>query len=293
MQLPIVAPAPIVTAHADICRDLLENRCQFRHFQTYLTDLIVLENKSLANITRGGLESADKTTLSRCFSDAPWFQDRVTDRRGASLLQQTKLVRAPKADSVRILDDTLGAQVGSRCDDGDRHYPHGDDTSPLAHTPGTSHYVRGPGRFPVDLRLSRRYEELTCWEAFVHTHFPDRPIPTPKKARARLHKAVDPILLEEPALQKLPQQFRTKIDLGLALLESAMPHTVPFHGLVCDSWYRAEELGSMARYRTKDWISLLKQTRHLATSSLSLKDTAGKRIPLAGPHIAVADGSIR
>ena len=46
MQLPIVAPAPIVTAHADIFRDLFENRCQFRHFQHYLTGLIVLDNKS-------------------------------------------------------------------------------------------------------------------------------------------------------------------------------------------------------------------------------------------------------
>ena len=52
MQLPIVAPAPIVTAHADIFRDLFENRCQFHHFQHYLTGLIVLDNKSLANITR-------------------------------------------------------------------------------------------------------------------------------------------------------------------------------------------------------------------------------------------------
>jgi len=51
MQLPIVAPAPVVTAHADIFRDLFENRCQFRHFQNYLTGLIVLDNKSLANIT--------------------------------------------------------------------------------------------------------------------------------------------------------------------------------------------------------------------------------------------------
>lgn len=31
MQLPIVAPAPIVTAHADIFRNLFENRYQFRH----------------------------------------------------------------------------------------------------------------------------------------------------------------------------------------------------------------------------------------------------------------------
>src|SRR5438552_19185241 len=80
MQLPIVAPAPIVTAHAEIFRDLFENRCQFQHFQNYLTGLIVLDNKSLANMTRCVLESADKTHLSRFFSEAPWFHDRVNDR---------------------------------------------------------------------------------------------------------------------------------------------------------------------------------------------------------------------
>ena len=104
MQLPIVAPAPIVTAHADIFRDLLENRCQFRHFQPDLTGLIVLANKSLAHITRCGLERADKTNLSRFFSEAPWFQDRVNDRRLTYLLQQTQAVRGPKADGALILE---------------------------------------------------------------------------------------------------------------------------------------------------------------------------------------------
>ena len=60
--------------------------------------------------------------------------------------------------------------------------------------PVTSHDVSGPVRFPLDLRLYRRYEELTHWEAFVHTHFPNRPIPLTKKDRARLHKEVDPLL---------------------------------------------------------------------------------------------------
>src|SRR2546425_328952 len=92
-----------------------------------------------------------------------------------------------------------------------RHYNQGADTYPLANNPVTSHYVSGPVRFPVDLRLYRRYEELTRWEAFVHKHFPDRLIPTQKKERARLHKAVDAILLEDPDFQKLHQQFRTKI----------------------------------------------------------------------------------
>jgi len=289
MQLPIVAPAPIVTAHADIFRDLFENRCQFRHFQNYLTGLIVLDNKSLANITRCVLESADKTNLSRFFSEAPWFQDRVQDRRLVYLLQQTKAVRSLKADALLILDDTLCEHVGSLFDYVDRHYNHGDGTYPLAHNPVTSHYVSGPVRFPVDLRLYRRYEELTEWETFVQKHFPGRPIPTTKKDRARLHKEVDPILLQDAAFEKLHKQFRTKIDLGIALLEAAIQHKVPFSVLVFDSWYLAEELVSMARYRKKDWISLLKKNRHLETNSFVLTAAEGQPIRLEGPHIAVED----
>src|SRR6266699_736630 len=251
MQLPIVAPAPLVTAHADVFRDLFENRCQFHHFQNYLTGLIVLDNKSLTNITRCVLETADKTNLSRFFSEAPWLQEQINDRRIAYLLQQTKGVRSPKADAALILDDTLCEHVGSLFDYVDRHYNHGEDTYPIAHNPVTSHYVSGPVRFPVDLRLYRRYEECTRWEAFVHKRFPDRPIPTKSKERARLHKEVDPILL--------------------------------------DSWYLAEELVSMARYRHKDWISLLKKNRNLETNSFVLKDTTGKPMRLEGPHIAVED----
>jgi hypothetical protein len=198
-------------------------------------------------------------------------------------------VRCTKADSALILDDTLCEHVGSMFDYVDRHYNHGDDTYPLAHNPVTSYYVSGPVRFPVDLRVYRRYEEITQWEAFVQKHFPDRPIPTTKKERARLHKEVDPLLLKEPAFQKLHQQFRTKIDLGIELLDAAIQHKVPFSVLLFDSWYLAEELVSMARYRKKDWISLLKKHRNLETNSFVLKDAAGKPIPLAGPHLALED----
>jgi len=187
------------------------------------------------------------------------------------------------------LNDTLCEHVGSLFDYVDRHYNHGDATYPLAHNPVTSHYVSGPVRFPVDLRLYRRYEEFTRWEAFVRAHFPARPIPTQKKERARLHKEVDPVLRQDPDFEKLHQQFRTKIDLGIELLESAIEHKVPFSVLLFDSWYLADELVSMARYHQKDWISLLKKNRNLETKSFVLKDAAGKPIPLEGPHIAVED----
>jgi hypothetical protein len=75
----------------------------------------------------------------------------------------------------------------------------------------------------------------------------------------------------------------------MALLESAMQHKVPFRVLGCDRWYLAAALVAMARYRKQDWRSRLKKNRTLETSSLILQATAGKRIPLAGPHMAVED----
>ena len=97
-------------------------------------------------------------------------------------------------------------------------------------------------------------------------------------------------MLDDANFQHLHQQFRTKMDLGIAVLESAIPHKVPFRVLLFDSWYLAEALVSMARYRDKDWISLLQKHRNLETNSFVLKDdVAGKSIRLEGPHIAVED----
>lgn len=289
MQLPIVAPAPLVVAHAGAFRDLFENRCQFQHFQNYLTGLMVLSNKSLSNISRCVLVSADKTNLSRFFSTAPWFQEQVNERRLHYLLQQTKAVRLAKDQSALVLDDTLCEHVGSLFAYIDQHYQHGDHTYPLAHNPVTSHYVSGPVRFPVDLRLYRRYEEVTCWEDFVRQHFPDRAIPKTKKERTRLHKEVDPRLLQDPAFQTLHQQFRTKIELALELVDAAIGHKLPFSVVLFDSWYLAEDFVAHLRRRKKDWISILKKNRNLETNSFVLKDGEGKRIPLDGPHISVEE----
>ena len=98
---------------------------------------------------------------------------------------------------------------------------------------------------------------------------------------------MDAVLLADPDFQQWHQQFRTKIDVGIGLLEAAIRHKVPFSVLLFDSWYLADELVSMARYYKKDWISLLKKNRNLETNSFVLKDAAGKAIRLERPHIAV------
>ena len=68
MVLPIVTPAPVVASHAEAFRDLFDNQCEFRHFQNYLTGLMVLENTSMANISNCILTSASwqKYPISLC-----------------------------------------------------------------------------------------------------------------------------------------------------------------------------------------------------------------------------------
>jgi len=289
MQLPLVTPAPLVSTHAAAFRDLCGNRRQFAHFEQYLTGLMVLENKSMANIARCVLDSADKTNLSRFFSEADWNAAQVNDRRIRYLLDQTQGQRQPKAVSALVLDDTLCEHVGSLFEHVDRHYNHGDGTYPLAHNPVTTFYVSGAVRVPLDLRLYRRYEEITQGETFVTRHFPERDIPRKKKERARLHKEVDPVLLQDPAFLALHQQFVTKIDLGIALIEAAIRHKVPVGVLLFDGWYLSEEVVRVAERRHKAWISILKRKRNLETASFTLKDAAGESLTLKGPHVAVAD----
>ena len=289
MELPIVAPAPVVTNHAAVFRDLFDNQCQFRHFQHYVTGLIVLPNKSLANIARCILDSADKTNLSRVLSEAPWQEDAINHRRIRLMLQHTKPHRRRRRESLVVIDDTLCEHVGSLFDYVDRHYNHGDGTYPLAHNPVTSLYVSGPVRFPLGLRLYRRYEELTQWEAAVAKRFPDLQIPTDKKARNRLHKQVDPVLLQDLECRARHEQFRTKIALATELVEEAIRCKVPFGVVVFDAWYLAEDLVRGLERRRKDWISLLKQNRLLETASFHLRDADGWAMKLPGPHLAVAE----
>lgn len=159
MQLPIVAPAPIVSQHAEAFKDLFENQKQYRHFQNYLTGLIVLPNKSMANISRCILDSADKTNLSRFMSESPWFQDQVNHRRLRYLHQETKLVRKSKSESALVIDDSLCEHVGSLFEYVDRHYDHADDSYPIAHNPVTSHYISGGLIKSSDL-IQQPYKQL-------------------------------------------------------------------------------------------------------------------------------------
>ena len=289
MQLPLVQPAPIVLEHAPAFRSLFKNRCQYQHFQNYLTGLMVLDNKTMANITRCMLESADKTNLSRFFSEADWDAEAVNEERIVYLLQKTGRQRLGGRKSILAIDDTLAEHVGSLFEYIDKHYNHGNNTYPLAHNLVTSHYVSGAVRFPVGWRLYRRYEEFTNWETFVNKHFPDAVIPKKKKERNRFKKDVEAILLEDPEFRVLDEAFQTKITLAIELVKEAVELVIPFETALFDSWYLAPLLLEVLAEWGKKWISILKMNRNITTNNLRILDEEGKAVRFENSKIKVQD----
>ena len=289
LELPIVKIAPIVEKYGQKFADIFENRCQFQHFTNYLTGLIALPNKTMANITRCIVESADKTNLSRFFSDAPWTEKAVNDKRVTLMNEETREWRRKEALKALSLDDTLCEHVGDLFEYVARHYDHGDGRYPQAHNPVTSHYGCGPVRFPVDLELYRRYDEFTNWAATVKKCLPEAVIPREAKAKAKFQRQVEKTLLQDPEFAQLDAAFQTKLDLACKLIDQAVGHALDFDVVLFDGWYLAPQVIECAAKHHKDWVSVLKKNRNLETASFTLKDELGQPIALPGPEIKVED----
>jgi SRSO17 transposase len=289
MQLPIIAPAPIVSKHAQVFRPLFNDVRQYQNFQNYVTGLIVLENKSLANISRCIINSADKSNLSRFMSESPWQPTEVNRVRLDYMMEQTAGIRMAASESYFILDDTLCEHVGSLFEYVDRHYDHCDGSYPLAHNLVTSHYLSGAVRMPIHAEIYRRYETVTQWDRFILKHFPTQEIPKTATERTKVHKKCDPKLLEDPEFLELHQQFRTKIEMAQTLLALAVEQGVAFTTMLMDSWYLTPALVKTLADLHIDWVSLLKRNRKLETGSFQLQDAGGTPILFPKPHIKVED----
>ncbi len=179
--------------------------------------------------------------------------------------------------------------MGSLFEYVDRHYDHSNHHYPLAHNLVTSHYLSGAVRFPIDLRVYRRYEEITRWSEFVQKHFPDQKIPQQKKERQKLHKLLDKTLLQDPEFQELHSQFKTKITLAVELIEQARSRKLPFNTVLMDSWYLSPDIVAALKEHQLDWVSLLKKNRKLEVNSFVLRAQGGQPITLPTPHIKVEE----
>lgn len=172
------------------CGDLFENRCNCQHFQNAPSGIDAAAQQEYGQ--HQPLHSATvrtKRRRSRFFSDAPWFEEAVNERRaelsgGAArpLHRRPATERRPGVPATRCASMWEG-----RFEYVDRHYDHSEDRYRLAHNLVTSHYVSRCGALPKSMRGHRgATEEVTQWEERVKKHFPGRAIPTSKKERQRL-----------------------------------------------------------------------------------------------------------
>lgn len=99
----------------------------------------------------------------------------------------------------------------------------------------TSHYLSGAVRIPTHHTVYRRYESVIEWESTLLAHFPDETIPKTAKAKVKLHKKYDSILMSDPKFKALHEQFRSKIMIAKTLLKQAIDSNIPFTTVLMDS----------------------------------------------------------
>ena len=112
-------------------------------------------------------------------------------------------------------------------------------------------------RFPVDLRLYRRDEDVTRWEEFVPTHFPKPAIPTGQKEPTTFPKELDPVLLQEA-------EFQTKIVLAKELLNVAIRRKLPLRVVLFVGYFCHHGMSSLIS------VSLIVHGKHQNSTPLFL-----------------------
>ena len=65
----------------DVVGDLFDNKPARQHFVEYLTGLMVPEHKAVSGINREFAITTDQSYLNRWFTEAPWDDKALNDRR--------------------------------------------------------------------------------------------------------------------------------------------------------------------------------------------------------------------
>jgi hypothetical protein len=214
-----------------------------------------------------------------------WSAEKVNDKRVSIMRERTKHTDS-WATGCLAIDDTLDEHVGSLFDYIAKHYDHCDGGYKLAQNPVTSHFVKGKVSFPVDFRCYRTYDESTDWAEHFLRNFPDIQIPKTSKKRKKLKKKYEKDLLEADAeFAKKHNEFKTKINFAVELINDAVERKLVFFVVLFDSWYLAPEIIEVIEKAKKAWISILKKDRNLETQSLKMHDEEGKRIEFENSKI--------
>ena len=155
-MIPITNPPSLVTKYSSRFRTLF-SKPQFAHFVTYITGLIVSTNKTVEGINNNFMDSKDQSNLNLFLTESNWDDKAVDDRRIALIKKHTH--KSKPKDSFLIIDDTLSHKTGKKIEQVELFHDHSTGRCVLAHQVVTSLLISAGKRFPIGLRLYKRYKE--------------------------------------------------------------------------------------------------------------------------------------
>ena len=151
MNTPVTDIPLSISRYCTQFKNLFGNEPRFRHFQEYITGLILSENVTVEAINTLFPEGSDASNLNRFLTDAPWSAEKL-NRQRLHLLQKDIRTRWGKRGVIAI-DNTLNRHEGKHFDLIAKLKDHSQGDYPQAHDLVTSQYVGPHIQYPIDYRL--------------------------------------------------------------------------------------------------------------------------------------------
>lgn len=253
-MLKILKLPSIVQSHAKVFKTIFKNKAQFKHFQEYLTGLMLCENKTIEGIQSKFIHAGSVNSLDHFMIRSQWSATALNDKRVLHL--QRKKETTSKPAGVISIDDTLTHKTGKYIDDAEIHFDHATGNYVLGHNLVSIHYKDSNMSYPIDYR--QYYRQPTKQQLTTQYKKLEKQIDLFKPAQYLIAKLK--LLLD---YQRRLQRFKSKIELSIELIHKAESLGIKAKTYGFDAWFLCKEIINVIASYGKDWISVLKSNRNL------------------------------
>jgi len=252
----------IIRYNAKSYIDVFNNRPQYNHFKSYVTGLMISNNKTLTGIQSQFINSSSPNSLDNFMIRSEWSEKEINNKRLQSLEQNPET--ASKPHGVICIDDTLNHKTGKHMEDAEWHFDHAQKKMVLGHNIVSTQYKDNQLNNPLDYRLYHRKPDIKDLE----------------KSYLKIEKQLDLFTPKQYFIEKLKLlldfkkrllRFKTKIELAIELIHEAESLGLKAKTYVFDSWFLCKQIVRVIRSYGKDWISVLKLNRLLVIANQKVK----------------------
>jgi SRSO17 transposase len=198
------------------------SRPQYKQFERFITSLMVSSDADIAALASGHRLSQSYDSLHHFVSESPWEINDVLEHT-VSVLKHLPNDRGLHENGMLIIDDTLIEKYGKFMEATGKLWDH------------------SQGRF---LNYAHCLVGL-CWADHKKLRYPLR----------------FEIYQKEDWCKEHTVEFKTKIEIAIALVEWAVVQGIPFQTVVFDSWFFTKDFCDYIEELGRDWISMSKSDR--------------------------------